>query len=116
MMESEFLLLLEMESVSASAFERPDKTLRLASKLPELFTTVSAKTLTMTKPFLLPDSVFRTNVLEESGSTEALLEKWNRLFNVPIETLREFGDRGTVSKIFFPDSIRIIANWEWKII
>ncbi|GAU99615.1 hypothetical protein RvY_10586-2 [Ramazzottius varieornatus] len=91
----------EMESVSASAFERPDKTLRLASKLPELITTVAAKTLTMIKPFLLPDSQYKTNVLDEAGSTEALLEKWNRLFNVPIETLRDFGDRGTGIVVFF---------------
>lgn len=85
-----------MESVAANAADRSDKTLRLASKMPEIFTTVAVKTFTMTKPFIQDDPVHNANILGDAGTVNVLVDKWTRLQSVPVETLHEFGESSTV--------------------
>ncbi|XP_055328826.1 exocyst complex component 2-like [Paramacrobiotus metropolitanus] len=85
----------EMESIATNASERPDKVLRLASKMPELFTTIAVKTLGMTKQYLAEDKIHNINILNDSALVDAILNNWTRLFNVPVDTLHDFGDSGT---------------------
>jgi hypothetical protein len=86
-----------MESVAANALDRPDKTLRLASKMPEIFTTIAIKTFSMTKQLIQDDTVDKANVLGKAATVDVLVTKWTRLLNVPVDTLHQFGQSVTVS-------------------
>lgn len=87
----------EMDSIAENAGERSDKTLRLASKMPELFTTIAVKTLSMTKQYFMDDPAHKVSILTDSAMIEAVLDKWTRLLDAPVEILHDFVETGESS-------------------